>query len=82
MTMSKSVGSHGGGTQTSSHQPNAGPAAPFVEFDMSAEGFGALFLPSLAPHNISSGSEFGTSGLLATGIGMGERVFPGNLPLA
>ncbi|KAF2366372.1 protein of unknown function DUF4704 [Trinorchestia longiramus] len=28
--------------------------APFVEFDMSAEGFGCLFLPSLAPHSVTS----------------------------
>ena len=45
---------------------------------MSAEGFGALFLPSLAPHNVPVGTEFGSSSILATGIGMGERVFPGN----
>jgi hypothetical protein len=52
-----------------------------VEFDMSAEGFGALFLPSLAPHNVPIGNEFGSTSLLATGIGMGERVFPGNFLL-
>uniref|UniRef100_S4RTS1 DUF4704 domain-containing protein n=1 Tax=Petromyzon marinus TaxID=7757 RepID=S4RTS1_PETMA len=35
---------------------------PFLEFDMSVEGFGCLFLPSLAPQNAPGGSS--------------ERVFP------
>ncbi|XP_043246907.1 WD repeat and FYVE domain-containing protein 3-like, partial [Amphibalanus amphitrite] len=44
---------------------------PFVEFDMSVEGFGCLFLPSLAPQCLSVGD---TSVL--GGIGTGDRVFP------
>jgi hypothetical protein len=45
---------------------------------MSAEGFGCLFLPSIAPNNFPAGAEFSSATLLATGIGMGERGFPGN----
>ncbi|KRZ15735.1 WD repeat and FYVE domain-containing protein 3 [Trichinella zimbabwensis] len=65
---------------------NASP--PFVEFDMSIEGFGCIFLPSIAP----VGFGFVTGGLPlmhsnsqdATvmnrgGLGNGERIFP---PLA
>ncbi|KRX89878.1 WD repeat and FYVE domain-containing protein 3 [Trichinella pseudospiralis] len=65
---------------------NASP--PFVEFDMSIEGFGCIFLPSIAP----VGFGFMTGGLPlmhsnsqdATvmnrgGLGNGERIFP---PLA
>lgn len=49
----------------------------FVEFDMSAEGFGCLFLPSIAPQSASGGSVVG-SALSSTepnvigGIGTGE----------
>lgn len=50
---------------------------PFVEFDMSAEGFGCLYLPSIAPQapamSTSSGLDSGTT---IGGIGTGERVFP------
>ncbi|VUZ46450.1 unnamed protein product, partial [Hymenolepis diminuta] len=57
----------------------------FVEFDMSVEGFGCLFLPSLAPQRIAtpsgasqvSGNEslvMGSSS--AGGVGIGERAFP------
>lgn len=49
----------------------------FVEFDMSAEGFGCLFLPSIAPQSAGGGSVVG-SALSSTepnvigGIGTGE----------
>ncbi|OUC44552.1 hypothetical protein D917_02207 [Trichinella nativa] len=65
---------------------NASP--PFVEFDMSIEGFGCIFLPSIAP----VGFGFVTGGLPLMhsnsqdgavmnrgGLGNGERIFP---PLA
>lgn len=47
---------------------------PFVEMDMSAEGFGCLFLSNIAPQatNIAGNVESTTIG----GIGTGERVFP------
>ncbi|VDO03945.1 unnamed protein product [Rodentolepis nana] len=60
----------------------------FVEFDMSVEGFGCLFLPSIAPQRIVSpsgatqvlgneGSTMGaSSSTCAGGVGMGERAFP------
>lgn len=48
---------------------------PFVEMDMSAEGFGCLYLPSIAPQspsNVGAGLDGATIG----GIGSGDRVFP------
>lgn len=56
---------------------------PFVEFDMSAEGFGCLYLPSVAPQspsgpsvvtvgNLSGGGDSNVVG----GIGSGDRMFP------
>ncbi|KAG0712298.1 WD repeat and FYVE domain-containing protein 3 [Chionoecetes opilio] len=53
----------------------------FVEFDMSAEGFGCLFLPSIAPQSAGGSSAVG-SALSSTepnvigGIGTGDRIFP------
>ncbi|XP_050299394.1 WD repeat and FYVE domain-containing protein 3 [Anthonomus grandis grandis] len=50
---------------------------PFVEFDMSAEGFGCLYLPSIAPQSLSAPSVVG--GLethILGGIGTGDRLFP------
>lgn len=50
---------------------------PFVEFDMSAEGFGCLYLPSIAPQ--SAGVPSVVSGLdssVVGGIGAGDRLFP------
>lgn len=54
---------------------------PFVEFDMSSEGFGCLFLPSIAPQAVGSGSGGGGGGGSGDahtfgGIGAGERIFP------
>ncbi|KAG8229679.1 hypothetical protein J437_LFUL010268 [Ladona fulva] len=43
---------------------------PFVEFDMSSEGFGCLYLPSLAPQSLSAASASSGGGGLGTG-GMG-----------
>ncbi|XP_077999760.1 WD repeat and FYVE domain-containing protein 3-like [Glandiceps talaboti] len=55
----------------------------FVEFDMSAEGFGCLYLPSIAPQsppNVTVVSVPGVVGGLENsvigGIGSGERIFP------
>ncbi|KAG8454376.1 hypothetical protein GDO86_000847 [Hymenochirus boettgeri] len=60
------------------HGSSVTPA--FVEFDTSLEGFGCLFLPSLAPHNAPNSNAV-TTGLLdgsavLSGIGTGERLFP------
>ncbi|VDD74216.1 unnamed protein product [Mesocestoides corti] len=74
----------------------AGPRAEsclpsFVEFDMSVEGFGCLFLPSLAPQRVTAtpgggggsfvsfvgdGALSGGSSTCVGGVGVGERVFP------
>ncbi|XP_028851764.1 WD repeat and FYVE domain-containing protein 3 isoform X2 [Denticeps clupeoides] len=51
----------------------------FVEFDTSLEGFGCLFLPSLAPHNAppsNAGTSGVTDGAVVSGMGTGERLFP------
>lgn len=47
---------------------------PFVEMDMSAEGFGCLYLPSVAPQAPNIGSSL--DGSVIGGIGSGDRVFP------
>uniref|UniRef100_A0A1A9X279 WD repeat and FYVE domain-containing protein 3 n=1 Tax=Glossina brevipalpis TaxID=37001 RepID=A0A1A9X279_9MUSC len=48
---------------------------PFVEMDMSAEGFGCLYLPTLSPQTTTT-----TGGTIDTnaigGIGSGDRIFP------
>lgn len=50
---------------------------PFVEFDMSAEGFGCLFLPSISPQApVLGGGSSMEAGTTVGGIGTGERVFP------
>ncbi|XP_076043582.1 WD repeat and FYVE domain containing 3 bchs isoform X2 [Oratosquilla oratoria] len=54
---------------------------PFVEFDMSAEGFGCLFLPSIAPQSAGSSSVVGSAlssseANVIGGIGSGDRIFP------
>ncbi|XP_039701567.1 WD repeat and FYVE domain-containing protein 3 isoform X1 [Pteropus medius] len=59
------------------HGSSVTPA--FVEFDTSLEGFGCLFLPSLAPHNAPTNNAVTTGltdGAVVSGIGSGERVFP------
>ena len=48
---------------------------PFVEMDMSAEGFGCLYLPSLAPQaSATSGGTIDANTI--GGIGSGDRIFP------
>ena len=57
---------------------------PFVEFDMASEGFGCLYIPSLAPQPVQAPSVVGVNSLAAAsqdcpvigGIGLGERLFP------
>lgn len=50
---------------------------PFVEFDMTAEGFGCLYLPSVAPQAPAIGGNSNMeSGTTIGGIGTGERAFP------
>ncbi|XP_056639814.1 WD repeat and FYVE domain-containing protein 3 isoform X1 [Diorhabda sublineata] len=50
---------------------------PFAEFDMSAEGFGCLYLPSIAPQSISTPSVVSTvDNTVLGGIGIGDRMFP------
>ncbi|XP_077877662.1 WD repeat and FYVE domain-containing protein 3 isoform X8 [Ictidomys tridecemlineatus] len=59
------------------HGSSVTPA--FVEFDTSLEGFGCLFLPSLAPHNAPTNTAVTTclnDGAVVSGIGSGERFFP------
>uniref|UniRef100_A0A4W3HF18 WD repeat and FYVE domain containing 3 n=1 Tax=Callorhinchus milii TaxID=7868 RepID=A0A4W3HF18_CALMI len=60
------------------HGSSVTPA--FVEFDTSLEGFGCLFLPSLAPHNAPVNAAAVTGGLndgaVTSGFGAGERFFP------
>ncbi|KAK7508020.1 hypothetical protein BaRGS_00000985, partial [Batillaria attramentaria] len=61
------------------HGASVTPA--FVEFDMAAEGFACLYLPSIAPQGPPTpsvvGGVVGTSEpVVIGGIGTGERVFP------
>ncbi|XP_048589940.1 WD repeat and FYVE domain-containing protein 3-like [Nematostella vectensis] len=54
----------------------------FVEFDMSKDGFGCLFLPAIAPQALASPSVSTVVGTPVAvvgsvpGVGTGERVFP------
>ncbi|KAL1139731.1 hypothetical protein AAG570_006709 [Ranatra chinensis] len=58
------------------------PLPPFTEFDMSAEGFGCLYLPSIAPQSPNGPSVVNVATLTAAetsvvgGIGAGDRLFP------
>ncbi|XP_072921340.1 WD repeat and FYVE domain-containing protein 3 isoform X1 [Hemitrygon akajei] len=60
------------------HGSSVTPA--FVEFDTNLEGFGCLFLPSLAPHNAPISASTATGGIndaaVTSGLGTGERFFP------
>ncbi|XP_042903173.1 WD repeat and FYVE domain-containing protein 3 isoform X2 [Parasteatoda tepidariorum] len=56
---------------------------PFVEFDMSSEGFSCLYLPSVAPQSVSAPAvvgvgmvSMGSDVSVIGGIGTGDRVFP------
>ncbi|XP_030377443.1 WD repeat and FYVE domain-containing protein 3 [Scaptodrosophila lebanonensis] len=48
---------------------------PFVELNMSAEGFGCLYLPSLAPQATATAGGTIDSNTIG-GIGAGDRIFP------
>ena len=70
------------------HIQNNSILPPFVEFDMSSEGFGCLYLPSLAPQSASPASSGVVAGLqgsagqageqnqVSGGVGLGDRSFP------
>ena len=67
------------------HIQNNSILPPFIEFDMAPEGFGCLYLPSLAPsspHTASSGigSLASQEGAVIGGIGLGDRAFPCSHP--
>ena len=67
------------------HIQNNSILPPFIEFDMAPEGFGCLYLPSLAPsspHTASSGigSLASQEGTVIGGIGLGDRAFPCSHP--
>ncbi|XP_055386714.1 WD repeat and FYVE domain-containing protein 3 isoform X2 [Condylostylus longicornis] len=47
---------------------------PFVELDMSVEGFGCIYLPSLAPQAPNTGGTIDANTI--GGIGTGDRIFP------
>lgn len=54
---------------------------PFVEFDMSAEGFGCLYLASIAPQSpagpgVVTGALLSADNNVIGGIGSGDRLFP------
>lgn len=49
---------------------------PFVEFDMSAEGFGCLYMPSIAPQSANLNAIGTQDTATLGGIGSGDRVFP------
>ena len=64
------------------HIQNNSILPPFIEFNMAPEGFGCLYLPSMAPVSPATSSVVGVTSLAAQesavigGIGMGERAFP------
>ncbi|KAH0568814.1 WD repeat and FYVE domain-containing protein 3 [Cotesia glomerata] len=49
---------------------------PFVEFDMSAEGFASLYLPSIAPQSTTPPTVVSADNSVLGGIGSGDRLFP------
>jgi WD repeat and FYVE domain-containing protein 3 len=53
---------------------------PFVEMDMAAEGFGCLYLPSIAPQAPNAGGNL--DGTIIGGIGSGDRAFPAQTGLS
>ena len=64
------------------HIQNNSILPPFIEFDMSSEGFGCLYLPSLFPQAPGPSNLVGASALqgqeaaVAGGVGVGDRSFP------
>lgn len=69
-------------SMTTPRSQNNNPLPPFVEMDMSAEGFGCLYLPSVAPQSPTGPSVVNVASLTAPdtgivgGIGSGDRIFP------
>ena len=75
------------------HIQNNSILPPFIEFDMSCEGFGCLYIPSLSPQSSSStggssvSSVVGVNSLASQetsvvgGVGLGDRMFPPNTGL-
>ncbi|KAL2720725.1 WD repeat and FYVE domain-containing protein 3-like isoform X1 [Vespula squamosa] len=49
---------------------------PFVELDMSAEGFACLYLPSIAPQSTTPPTVVTADNSVLGGIGSGDRLFP------
>ncbi|KMR04720.1 wd repeat and fyve domain-containing protein 3 [Lasius niger] len=49
---------------------------PFVELDMSAEGFACLYLPSVAPQSTTPPTVVSADNSVLGGIGSGDRLFP------
>lgn len=49
---------------------------PFVELDMSAEGFACLYLPSVAPQSTTPPTVVTADNSVLGGIGSGDRLFP------
>ncbi|CAK9831938.1 WD repeat and FYVE domain-containing protein 3 [Anthophora retusa] len=49
---------------------------PFVELDMSAEGFACLYLPSVAPQSTTPPTVVAADSSVLGGIGSGDRLFP------
>ena len=64
------------------HIQNNSILPPFIEFDMSSEGFGCLYLPSLSPQPCSQPSVVTNSlsreqeTAVMGGVGLGDRLFP------
>ena len=64
------------------HIQNNSILPPFIEFDMSSEGFGCLYIPSLSPQTSHTASVVGVNSLASNesavigGVGVGDRVFP------
>lgn len=60
---------------------NSSVLPPFIELDMSAEGFGCLYLPSIAPQSpagpgVVTGALLSADNNVIGGIGSGDRIFP------
>lgn len=62
------------------HVQNNSILPPFIEMDMSPEGFGCIYLPSIAPYNPNASAGVtalaSQDGNLVGGIGSIERSFP------
>ena len=67
-------------TPRDGYQPGMIGNPPFVEFDLSIDGFGCLFFPSIFPQTVVQNAQGGqAANSTTTGIGAGgERPFPPN----